>query len=150
MTNEEFGKALEEVAASERWRQIPGICSVLRPLPSNWCVERKEACFTFHPAEWMMNPAGWLHGGIIATMFDNAMGAVAMVCANGCFTPTVSMTLDYMRPTPVSGALCVRVSVLKAGHNLIHIRAELYAAEDSEKLYASTAAVYAIHHELKV
>jgi len=93
---------------------------------------------------WMANVAGILHGGVAATVVDQAMGFVCYAIQPGKgFTPTVEMQLSYHRPLSAEGELLVKVEVLTAGKTLMHLRAEVFTAAAPEKLCVSATAVYA-------
>lgn len=150
MTHEEFGAQLENLLDLERWNEMPAACAQLRPQPLSWDEERMELIMAFDTTDWMGNPLRWLHGGIMATIFDNAMGSLATVCSQGRFTPTVSMNVNFLRPAPLVGRLYVKGRVVKAGRSLIHTTAELAGDTDFLKPYASAVGVYAIHSEARL
>lgn len=94
-------------------------------------------------AQWMRNIAGTLHGGMCATLVDQAMGCVAYCAKPGEGTaPTVEMNVSYHRPiTPGEDAI-IRVRLVTAGRRLMHLAAEVY---QKEKLCLSSTAVYFYH-----
>ena len=92
----------------------------------------------------MANAAGTLHGGMAAAVVDQAMGFVVYAIQPGRgFSPTVEMQLSFHRPLRAEGELLVKVEVLTAGKTLMHLRAEVFAAEAPGKLCVSATAVYA-------
>lgn len=52
---------------------------------------------------------GRAHGGIVAALFDETMGAV--LPATGTLAYTGSLTIDYLRPTPIGAELEVRARI---------------------------------------
>lgn len=48
---------------------------------------------------WMRNPAGTLHGGLGATVLDQAMGLIPYCLKTGAgIAPTVQLSVNYHRP----------------------------------------------------
>jgi uncharacterized protein (TIGR00369 family) len=64
-------------------------------------------------------PPGYCHGGIIATILDDAMGKLNKL--RDVVAMTASMTVDYIRPVPLHKTLRVfSQEVSKQGHRLTH------------------------------
>lgn len=61
-------------------------------------IERGQVAFTFEASERFANPFDTVHGGIIATMLDSAMGmAVLTTMPEGAAAPTLSLDVKYLR-----------------------------------------------------
>jgi len=142
MTNEELKEKLFHVQAPET---LTGICRTLCPTPVAWNAENKELTTSFEVGEEFANPVGWLHGGIIATLFDHGLGMIASCFAENAFTPTVTMNLEYLRPTPMKKTLFVHAQITKVGRNMIHVRGELLDSPTSPRPTAVASAIYAVH-----
>lgn len=68
-------------------------------------------------------PPGYIHGGIIATLLDEAMGKLNLPL--GVIGMTRHMEVDYLRPAPLHTSLTlVGTHILRDGRKLHH-RAEL-------------------------
>ena len=150
MTNEELKQQLDRLADPVRKATLSDACSALWPRPVQWDAEKMELLLAFATTDQMGNPLGWLHGGVMATIFDNSMGWLANSYAQGYFTPTISMDLNYLRPVPMVGTVYVRTRILKLGRSFIHTTAELAAEPEFKKTCAAATAVYAIHKEAKI
>ena len=78
----------------------------------------------FHAAAAHCNSRGFVHGGVIAALADNALGLSvgATMTAQGTPAPsglvTVSLTLDYLATARLGQWVAVVPRVLKAGRNL--------------------------------
>ncbi len=71
-----------------------------------------------------LNPAGTVHGGMLATLVDATMGA-AVRSAVGDETPATSqLSLTYLRPGE-PGRLVVTATVRKRGENLTVCEADV-------------------------
>jgi acyl-coenzyme A thioesterase PaaI-like protein len=68
-------------------------------------------------------PPGYIHGGIIATLLDEAMGKLNLPL--GVIAMTRHMEVDYLRPSPLYTSLTlVGTHIRRDGRKLYH-RAEL-------------------------
>ena len=71
-------------------------------------------------------PRGYIHGGILATLFDEAMSKLNRPL--GVLAMTRNLNVDYRRPAPLEQALLLRAWHLRReGRKLFHA-AELQAA----------------------
>lgn len=79
-------------------------------------------CRTF---EWMRNANGTLHGGMCATVVDQAMGFIAYCLMPGKgIAPTVQLQVTYHRPLIPGEEVFVLVKVLSQSKSLMHLTAE--------------------------
>lgn len=110
---------------------------------------RFESCangdivLTCQTMPWMRNPAGTLHGGLCATILDQAMGFVSYCLKAGEGTaPAVHLAVDYHRPLCPGEEVSVRVHVVSVTRNLMHLTAEAYQASCPETIRLSGSGVY--------
>ena len=148
MTNEEYKIILDSICAAVQDQGT--ICGRLFPKPVCWDAERMELVAEFHTDEQMANPVGGLHGGMIAMIFDNALGTLAACFAADAFAPTATMNVEYLRPVPLGERLYLRGRIMKKGRSLIHMRGELANNLEFEKPYSLASAVFAIHPTKKM
>lgn len=86
--------------------------------------------------EHHLNPNGVVHGAVLFTLVDTAMGMAAMsVVASGTYTTSVEVQLRFIRPV-ASGELVADVEVLKAGRHVIHLEGRIV---DGEQRLIATA-----------
>ncbi len=61
--------------------------------------EAGDYFLSFRTETWMRNPAGTLHGGLGATVLDQAMGLIPYCLKTGAgIAPTVQLSVNYHRP----------------------------------------------------
>lgn len=90
-----------------------------------------------------LNPAGTLHGGVLATLVDTAMGqAVRTVTGAGDVPATSQLTVTYLRPGR-PGPLAVRAAVRTRGEHLTVCEAEV---EQEGEAVAHAVATFALLH----
>jgi uncharacterized protein (TIGR00369 family) len=70
------------------------------------------------------NPAGAVHGGMLATLVDATMGAAVRSTLEGEAPATSQLTLTYLRPGK-GGRLVVTAEVSKRGDSLTMCEAEV-------------------------
>jgi uncharacterized protein (TIGR00369 family) len=101
------------------------------------------ARLAFEVTDEHLNPAGTLHGGVIATLVDTAMGrAVRTVTDEDDVPATSQLTVTYLRPgTP--GELTVSAAVRTRGEHLTVCEAEV---EQDGKAVAHAVATFALLH----
>lgn len=92
---------------------------------------------------WMRNGHGTLHGGLCATIADQAMGTVAYCFKQGDgIIPAIELHLNYHRPLMPGEGVLIKVWKVSATKTLIHMRAELYRESTPDKLSISASATY--------
>ncbi len=97
-------------------------------------------CRTF---DWMRNGPGTLHGGMCATVVDQAMGFVAYCIKPGeGIAPTVQMQVEYHRPLIPGEAVIVDVNVVSKTRSLMHLSSAAYREGRPEKICLTATATY--------
>lgn len=90
----------------------------------------------------MRNPMGWLHGGVTGAMLDMGMGLLVYYNAGFALCPTGTMTVNYLRPGRIGGALVVQSEITFQGRKLFHTSARAWMEDDPDRLVATATATY--------
>ena len=91
-----------------------------------------------------LNPAGTLHGGVLATLVDTAMGqAVRSVTDDGDVPATSQLTVTYLRPG-TTGSLDVTARVRTRGEHLTVCEADV---EQDGRSLVHAVATFALLHD---
>jgi len=99
-------------------------------------VEPSSAAFEFDPAEFLYNPLGSVHGGIVTTLLDSAMGcAVHTTLPTGVGYTTLELKVNFVR------SVVARLGPMRAEGKVVHAgptisTAEARLVDRSETLYA--------------
>lgn len=103
----------------------------------------EDYLFECETAPWMCNHYGTLHGGICATILDQAMGMVCCCLKNreGVCT-TVQLESDYHRPVMPGEAILVKVHVTSVTRSLINMTAELMQKSSPDKVSVSGSTIF--------
>ena len=105
--------------------------------------KKKEYLVRCSTEGWMCNAHKTLHGGVCATIADQAMGSVACCYKRGeGILPAIELSLNYHRPLMPGENVLVRVRPMSVTRTLIHVCAELYRESQPEKLCISARATY--------
>lgn len=92
--------------------------------------------FAFEPAEFLYNPLGTVHGGILTTVLDSAMGcAVQSRLRAGLTYTTLELKVNFLRPVRVT------TGRVRGEGKLVHLggrvaTAEAHLVDESGSLYA--------------
>lgn len=99
---------------------------------------------------WMRNALGTLHGGMGATVVDQAMGFVAYSYMTGPGTaPTIQMQLNYHRPMVPGEDVIVKVHVISVTRTLISMTCEASQANDPDRICITSSATSFLHLDRK-
>lgn len=104
---------------------------------------RKEYLLSCQSQLWMRNAHGTLHGGLCATIADQAMGSVACCYKQGeGILPAIELHLNYHRPLIPGKEVLIRVRLVSVTRTLIHTTAELYRMDQPDKVCITANATY--------
>lgn len=108
-----------------------------------WDAQGRYYRFVCRTEPWMRNAAGTLHGGMCATVLDQAMGFIAYCVKPGPgLAPTIQMQLQYHRPLIPGEEVAVSVRVVSVTKHLISLSAEATEASAPEKLCLTATGTY--------
>lgn len=105
--------------------------------------DRAEFLMRCRTGQWMRNIAGTLHGGMCATLVDQAMGCVAYCAKPGEGTaPTVNLQVSYHRPLIPGEDVLIRIRVISVTRSLMHLSSEAMVAAQPDKVCITSTATY--------
>ena len=103
-----------------------------------WITEVSEGrvVFAAEPGEYHYNPLGTVHGGVMATLLDSALGcAVQSLLPAGTSYTTLELKVNYLRPvTTKTGMVYAEGKIIHLGGRIATAEARLTDA--AGKLYA--------------
>ena len=107
-------------------------------------IEDGEIEFTLTPREDLENLAGMLHGGVAATLLDNALGAAIQTKLPGSAkSATLNLNVSYLKPiTLKSGLVRARGRVVRLSRSTAF--AEGTVVDGSDQLCATASATFAV------
>ena len=111
--------------------------------------DKGDIVMTCGTMPWMRNSAGMLHGGLCATILDQAMGFVSCCLKEGNdIAPTVQMSISYHRPLHPGEQVIVKVHVVSVTHSLMNLTAEASQATCPEKICLSGSGMYFVRQKM--
>lgn len=111
----------------------------------DWSSGDGRARLELDVTEKHLNKGGTVHGGVLASLMDMAMGrAIRSSTGEGDVPATSQLTVTYLRPGSAdSGPLVVTASVSKQGDNLTVCEADV---EQDDRSLATALATFAVLH----
>lgn len=110
---------------------------------TDWDPEKKEVTMTCRTFPWMRNYAGTLHGGMCATIVDQAMGFVSNALKGGnAVVPTAQMSLSYHRPLIPGEEALIKVRVVSETRSLMTLESQAFRQTHPEKPCLTATALY--------
>lgn len=141
MTQSEFRSVVEQYV--KRRNGLTGTVPGMLPFTLiRTDAEKATLTLRAEPEPWTRNQNGVVHGGIVATMFDSAMGTLCRCYSGDPSTPTISMTINYCNPVPIATPLLFSVELHHLGSNTIHLQAQCATENDPGRILATAQAVY--------
>jgi uncharacterized protein (TIGR00369 family) len=104
-------------------------------------VDEGNVVFSMDPLEAHQNPLGTVHGGIITTLLDSAMGcAVHTTLPAGTMYTTLELKANFLRPSFAGGArLLAEGTVLHRGSTTALVEATITDAASGKKIAHATS-----------
>ena len=96
-----------------------------------------EASFIYRKKDTHINNYDAIHGGIIASVFDVAMGLSSVALTNRMVT-TADISLSYLRPA-MGDLFRIKVEIGHVGQNLVNCTAKLYSINGEEEILCATS-----------
>ena len=109
--------------------------------------EKKTLVISIEGRHWMANPSNMLHGGITASVLDMVMGLLCRYCSGGYMTPTIDMSVSYLRPAPIDKKLLIEAEVTRRGFNICHAVGRMWAEGTEDIILATSAGSYYVTHK---
>jgi uncharacterized protein (TIGR00369 family) len=106
-------------------------------------VETGRAVFTLEPGEHLSNPIGSVHGGMLTTLLDSALGcAVHSTLDAGVAYTTVDLSVTFLRPvTRETGRLICEADVIHTGRKIATARAQIVDGDGRVYATATTTCI---------
>ena len=99
------------------------------------CREKGEYTLRCKTQVWMQNVIGTLHGGMCATILDQAMGFVARsYMAGKGSSPTIQLQVSYHKPLIPGEDVLIHIRVVSRTRNLIGMTCEASRASEPDRI----------------
>lgn len=104
-------------------------------------VDEGRVAFSCEPDESLYNPIGSVHGGVMCTILDSALGCAAhSTLPAGTGYTSIEIKVNYLRPVQIgAGKLTAIGTVTKRGRRVIFAEGEVLDAEGNVVATASSS-----------
>ena len=141
MENCALCEKLNKLLAEAEERNKGMVAGMIKPYLIDCDYNGRRTLIGFPAQDWERNPNGVIHGGIIATMMDTAMG-ITTICIVDSLTPTINLHISYLRPCPADGILAVKSQITMEGGSVVQLRAEMYDTREPDVLIATAEGAF--------
>lgn len=105
-------------------------------------VEPGHAIARLKVSEDVLNPNGMVHGGVLFTMVDTAMGKATMaLLEEGQLCASIEIQMRFLRPVS-AGQLEADTTVVRRGRNVVHLESQIRDTDGA--LVATGAGTFAV------
>ena len=123
--------------------------TMLAPVYERCDFEKRTLVLSLQGKHWMANPGRMLHGGITASVLDLTMGLLCRYCSGGHMTPTIDMSVSFLKPAPFDRKLYIEAEVTRLGFNICHAVSRMWAEGAEDTPLATAAASYYVTHHME-
>lgn len=116
---------------------------ILEPKIKEYNQDNRTVLFQFQTKEWQRNPRGEIHGGIISSMFDTALGLTAYYMSEKKDVTTAELSMSFIRPLEFKDELIVHSEVQHLGRTLVRVTGKGYSKK-TKKLLAMSHGTFMI------
>ncbi len=105
-------------------------------------LEPGQAVARLDVTESLLNPNGVVHGGVLFTMVDTAMGRATMsVLEEGQLCASIEVQMRFLRPV-AGGRLEAETGVIRRGRKIVHLESRIRDGDGA--LIATGAGTFAV------
>jgi len=137
-TEQEFMEQILSAVFSEKTEAMAGrINDKLEPQFSGCSAQERSMSISFTAQEWMLNPNGTLHGGMLSTCVDMAMSVLSRYLSKKRTMVTAQLSMNFLRTVCRGDTFTVHVTADHVGRRSVIVHA--YVSISSSEKYAATA-----------
>lgn len=103
----------------------------LSGLRIHWEIVGKTTRAEFVPKKEHQGWKNIVHGGILATLLDEAMTRLAWVVCQGALTAEIKVR--YLKPAKIDEKLLIFGEIVKENRKLVEMRARIYKQDENSK-----------------
>src|SRR3989338_7213166 len=97
----------------------------------DWTVEGKITTAEFVPGKEYQGWKNVVHGGILATLLDEAMTRLAWIVCGGALTAEIQVR--YLKPAHIGEKLLIFGEIIKENRKLVEMKAKVYKQDKDSK-----------------
>jgi uncharacterized protein (TIGR00369 family) len=121
-----IARSSDLVLSNDQWCFVCGSENPIG-LHTVWCFEEGVARARFQPQRCHQGWSGVVHGGILASLLDEAMAQRLRFA--GIHAVTAGLSIRYRRPAPTSGVLAVEARIASERSRVVELAAWVRAED---------------------
>lgn len=138
VTEQEFMEDILSRVFSEKTEAMAGrVNDQLEPQFAGCSAEGRSMSISFTAQEWMLNPNGTLHGGMLSTCVDMAMSVLSRYLSKKRTMVTAQLSMNFLKTVCRGDTFTVHVTADHVGRRSTIVHA--YVSISSSEKYAATA-----------
>jgi len=94
-------------------------------------AEKGKISFQYTVRKEWTNPMGTLHGGVIAAIIDDTIGATMFSFGEECYFTTINNVVDYLSVANEHDIIIAETNVIKKGKQMVNVQCEIWQADKS-------------------
>ena len=140
-TEQAFMERILAAVFSENSEELSSrINDKMAPRFSGCSAEDRAMSVSFTAEEWMLNPNGTLHGGILSTAMDMVLSVLARYLAKKRIMVTAQLSMNFLRAIQEKDTFTVHATAEHVGRRSVVIQAYV-TVNDTAKRAATASAV---------
>ena len=92
-------------------------------------VEEAKLIVEFVVRKEMTNPMGMLHGGMIALIADELIGATVATLDLGRFYVSINLNTDFLYGAKLNQTITAETEIIRQGKNMINAECKIYNSD---------------------
>lgn len=104
----------------------------------------RSVVFRAHTRPWMSNSNGVVHGGILATYLDYAMGMLCHYLSGARSDPSIHLDTNFLRPVLTDEPILIRAALTKLGSRVCFAESSVFRADAPDEPLATALGTYCI------
>ena len=125
---------------SEKTELMAGrVNDMLAPRFHSCDAENRSLSITFDVNEWMLNPNGTVHGGILSTAVDMGMSVLARFLSKKRVMVTAQLSINFLRAVKADDTFTVHITADHAGRRSVIVHAHVTTSSSDKPAVTATA-----------
>ena len=139
-SRQDFMAQVLSAVFSEKTPEMEGrINDRLEPQFVSCDPEKNAMSIAFRANEWMLNPNGTLHGGMLSTCVDMGMSVLARFLSKKRVMVTAQLSMNFLRPVMRDDTFTVHVTADHVGRRSVIVHAHVTCASTGKTAATATA-----------
>lgn len=92
-------------------------------------------------AEWL-NPIGYLHGGVTASIIDDILGATMFSLGESSFYTTINNVIDYFSLAKQDEKIIAETCIIKKGTQFVNAQCEIWNGNRTKLIARGTSNLF--------